>query len=108
LSTSIWRTAPICQICGFGWSFGRKYGKAVFAVEHGVRHQAVQAYAIGATDLVDRPVDRSILLATLFGDLGVLGSDPAALPIANSDGIRRGSEPSKDICLGRIQVMHLI
>jgi len=67
-----------------------KYGKAIFAVEHGVRHQAVQAYAIGATDLVDRPVDRSILLATLFGDLGVLGGDPAASPIANSDGISAG------------------
>ena len=39
-----------------------KNGKTIFAVDRGVRHQTVQAYAIGATDVVDRPVDRKALL----------------------------------------------
>jgi putative nucleotidyltransferase with HDIG domain len=67
-----------------------RHGKAVFVVGHGVRLQAVQAYAIGATDLVDRPADRKSLLAALLGDIGVLAGDPAELPIGNSDGISAG------------------
>jgi putative nucleotidyltransferase with HDIG domain len=65
-------------------------GKAVFVVEHGVRLQAVQAFAIGATDLVDRPADRKSLLAALLGDIGFLAGDPAALSIDNTDGISAG------------------
>jgi HD-GYP domain-containing protein (c-di-GMP phosphodiesterase class II) len=67
-----------------------KYGKAIFAVEPGIRRQVAQAFAIGATDLVDRPIDRRALLATLFGDIGSLAGDPAALSIGNSDGISAG------------------
>ncbi len=66
------------------------HGKAIFVVEHGVRLQAVQAFALGATDLVDRPADRKSLLAALLGDIGVLAEDPATLSIGNSDGISAG------------------
>jgi EAL domain-containing protein (putative c-di-GMP-specific phosphodiesterase class I) len=44
-----------------------KYGKAIFAVERGVHRQIVQAFAAGATHLVDRPIDHGTLLTTLFG-----------------------------------------
>jgi putative nucleotidyltransferase with HDIG domain len=67
-----------------------KYGKAVFVIEQGVRHQVAQAFAVGATDLVDRPVDRKTLLAALFGDIGSLVGDPAVFPIGSSDGISAG------------------
>src|SRR5207344_327900 len=35
-------------------------------------------------------IDRRALLATLFGDIGSLAGDPAALSIGNSDGISAG------------------
>jgi putative nucleotidyltransferase with HDIG domain len=41
-------------------------GKVVFIVEPRIRRQAVQAFAIGATDVMSRPVDASALLAKLF------------------------------------------
>ncbi|HEY4403108.1 MAG TPA: HD domain-containing phosphohydrolase [Xanthobacteraceae bacterium] len=65
-------------------------GKAVFVVEHGVRRQVAQAFAIGATDLVDRPIDRKALLTALLGEIGSLASDPAAFSIGTSDGISAG------------------
>jgi putative nucleotidyltransferase with HDIG domain len=67
-----------------------KYGKAIFVVEHGVRLQAVQAFAVGATDLVERPIDRKTLLTTLLGDLGSLAGDPTAFSTGDSDGISAG------------------
>jgi putative nucleotidyltransferase with HDIG domain len=65
-------------------------GKAIFVVEHGVRRQVAQAFAIGATDLVDRPIDRKTLLTALLGDIGSLAGDPAAFSIGSSDGISAG------------------
>jgi putative nucleotidyltransferase with HDIG domain len=67
-----------------------KRGKAIFIVEHGVRLQAVQAFAVGATDLVERPVDRKALLTALFGDIGSLAGEPAAFSAGISDGISAG------------------
>jgi putative nucleotidyltransferase with HDIG domain len=67
-----------------------KYGKAIFVVERDVRHQVAQAYAVGATDLVDRPIDRKTLLTTLFGDLGALLGEASAFSFGNSDGISAG------------------
>ena len=65
-------------------------GKAIFVVAHGVRRQAAQAFAMGATDLVDRPIDRKALLTALLGDIGALSGDPAAFSIGSSDGISAG------------------
>jgi hypothetical protein len=67
-----------------------KYGKAVFVVAQGVRRQVAQAFAVGATDLVDRPIDRKAVLTTLFGDIGSLAGDPAAFSMGSSDGISAG------------------
>jgi putative nucleotidyltransferase with HDIG domain len=67
--------------------FRPKRGKAIFVVEHGVRLQAVQAFAVGATDLVERPVDRKRLLTAFFGDIGSLAGDPA---VFSADGISAG------------------
>ncbi len=64
-----------------------KDGKAIFAVERGARLQAAQAYAVGATDLLERPLDRKRLVTKLLGDFGALVGNPAALSIGNSEGI---------------------
>src|SRR5262245_512931 len=37
------------------------HGQVIFAVNRGSRHEAIQAYAIGATDVVPRPVDGRLL-----------------------------------------------
>ena len=42
-----------------------KTAKAIFAIDRGIHHQEVQAYAIGATDLIHRPLTREGLLAKL-------------------------------------------
>jgi putative nucleotidyltransferase with HDIG domain len=62
-----------------------KGGKAIFAVEPSVRRQVAQAYAIGATDLVDRPIDGKSLLRMFWGDLTSLANDPTGTSIVNSD-----------------------
>jgi len=67
-----------------------KDGKAIFAVEHGVWREAVQAYSVGATDLLERPYDRKTLLAKLLGDIDSLVGNPVASPIGNFDGFLAG------------------
>jgi HD-GYP domain-containing protein (c-di-GMP phosphodiesterase class II) len=67
-----------------------KSGKAIFVVEHGARRQAVQALAIGATALVERPIDRNVLISALFGDISALAGTPSTLSIGNIDGISAG------------------
>ncbi len=67
-----------------------KTGSVIFAVAHGVRRQVSQAYALGATDFVERPLDRGTMLKVLFGDIGYLvGNTPAVLP-KNSNGVLAG------------------
>jgi HD-GYP domain-containing protein (c-di-GMP phosphodiesterase class II) len=50
----------------------------------------VQAYAVGATDVLERPFDRKALLMTLLGDIGSLVGDSSDLSISNSEGILAG------------------
>jgi putative nucleotidyltransferase with HDIG domain len=68
---------------------GPQNRKVIFAVDRGIRHQAVQAYAIGATDLVPRPIDRNMLLEKLLGVAAPLSELPAACA-ENPDGISAG------------------
>jgi putative nucleotidyltransferase with HDIG domain len=64
-------------------------GKVVFAVSPGVRQQVVQAYALGATDVVERPMARGALLNVLFGDItGLAGTGTELVP--GSKGIAAG------------------
>jgi putative nucleotidyltransferase with HDIG domain len=62
----------------------------IFAVDEGVRHQAVQAYALGATDLVHRPIDGPTLLKKLLGDIGTLLGEAATLSNGRSAGVAAG------------------
>jgi putative nucleotidyltransferase with HDIG domain len=49
-----------------------KQRTVIFAVDKGARRQAVQACALGATELVTRPVDGKMLLNSLLGDFDSL------------------------------------
>jgi putative nucleotidyltransferase with HDIG domain len=58
-------------------------GKVLFAVDSGARHQAIQAYALGATDLVTRPIASDLLLTKLMGDIRALAGNDFAAGSAN-------------------------
>ena len=62
-------------------------GKAVFVVDHGVMRQTVQAFAIGATDIAEHPLDRKALLKMLLGDLDSIAAAPLAPELSKSAGI---------------------
>jgi putative nucleotidyltransferase with HDIG domain len=64
--------------------------KVIFAVEPRIRHQAVQAYAIGATDLVPRPIDRNVLLEKLLGAAAAPRPELPATAAKDPDGISAG------------------
>jgi HD-GYP domain-containing protein (c-di-GMP phosphodiesterase class II) len=63
----------------------------IFVVDRGARREAVQAYSIGATDLLERPFDRKLLLAKLLSDTLPLAGDMAAYPIGASEGVAAGA-----------------
>jgi putative nucleotidyltransferase with HDIG domain len=79
-----------------------KGGKVIFAVARGVRREAVQAFAVGATDVVDRPVAGKALLLTLFGDIGSLFDDPSLPSRENSEGVLQGGGALRSIFLSAV------
>jgi putative nucleotidyltransferase with HDIG domain len=74
-------------------------GKVIFAVNRSRRREAVQAYAIGATDVIDRPVDGRVLLTRLFGDIGPLFDDVFSPTPDAADGLAKGGGALRDIFL---------
>ena len=56
-----------------------KDGKIIFVTQPGSRIETTQAYALGATDVVNCPIDAKELLKTVWSDFAVLGGDCADL-----------------------------
>jgi response regulator RpfG family c-di-GMP phosphodiesterase len=56
-----------------------KGGKIIFVTQPGSRVETTQAYALGATDVVNCPIDAKELLKTVWSDFAVLGGDCADL-----------------------------
>jgi putative nucleotidyltransferase with HDIG domain len=79
-----------------------KGGKVIFAVERGVRREAVQAYAAGATEVVDRPVEGKALLLKLFGDIGSMFGDDALAAMNSEDGVSKGGDALRGIFLSAV------
>jgi putative nucleotidyltransferase with HDIG domain len=79
-----------------------KGGKVIFAVERGISGETVQAFALGATDVVDRPIDGRVLLTKLFGDIGSLFDDASVSPAANSEGVLQGEGALRSIFLSAV------
>jgi putative nucleotidyltransferase with HDIG domain len=74
-----------------------KNAKTIFAVDRGSHVQEVQAYAIGATDLMLRPIEGKSLLIKLFGDLETLAGDCADFPLAGSHGVAEGAKALQNV-----------
>jgi putative nucleotidyltransferase with HDIG domain len=79
-----------------------KGGKVIFAVERGIRREAVQAFAVGATEVVDRPVEGKALLMKLFGDIGSLFDGAVLASEVNGDGVSRGGDALRGIFLSAV------
>jgi putative nucleotidyltransferase with HDIG domain len=81
-----------------------KDAKVIFIVDKASRLEAARAYAIGATDLLHRPIDAKALLAKLHGDVQLL-ADPSDLPFEKSPGIAAAFGALQDVfasaCLGQ-------
>jgi putative nucleotidyltransferase with HDIG domain len=73
-----------------------KHGQAIFAVNRGSRLESIQAYAIGATDVLARPVDGKLLRRKLSGGLISVAPNPAGSEAAG-DGISVCVESLQDI-----------
>jgi putative nucleotidyltransferase with HDIG domain len=56
-----------------------KGGKVIFATQPGSRLEQTQAYALGATDVVNSPIDTKELLQKIWSDFAVLGGDASDL-----------------------------
>jgi putative nucleotidyltransferase with HDIG domain len=63
-----------------------KDAKVVFIAKKGCRLEALQAYAMGATDLVHHPFDRKTLLGKLYGDFESLAGSPSDFSTEDSPG----------------------
>jgi putative nucleotidyltransferase with HDIG domain len=58
-----------------------KCTKTVFVVDKSSRAEKVQAYALGATDIIHRPIKGKALLNTLLGDFDSLALDTSHPPL---------------------------
>ena len=81
-----------------------KDGKAVFVTDKTSHIQAIQAKALGATDIVHRPLDGNTLAHKLLGDCGAISSDDPENEIKKSPGVVAALDALHDIfssaCLG--------
>jgi putative nucleotidyltransferase with HDIG domain len=74
-----------------------KDGKAIFITDKASRVEDVQAFAIGATDVVHRPVDRTGLISKLWGDFSSLAGRPSEFLTEKSEGIEAAIGSLQDI-----------
>ena len=81
-----------------------KGAAVIFAIDKGARLQQLRANAIGATGVLQRPVEPGDVLTLLWGDVLALATRPTDPAIQNSKGISAGADALKKIfasaCLG--------
>ena len=63
-----------------------KDGKAVFLIDKSSRIEVTRAYALGATAILNRPLDPKELTAALLGDFAALAGDRSALSPQDAPG----------------------
>jgi putative nucleotidyltransferase with HDIG domain len=82
-----------------------KDGKVVFITDKASHAQAIQARALGATNIVHRPLDAGTLVQQLLGDFDAPTTDHLQNPIKESPGVRAGLDALHNIfstaCLGK-------
>jgi putative nucleotidyltransferase with HDIG domain len=71
--------------------------KAIFVVDKASRIEVTRAYAVGATDILHRPIDVTELLAKLCGEVVALAGDATTFPLHNAPGIAAAVETLQSI-----------
>lgn len=78
--------------------------KAIFITDKTSHLQHTRAYALGATDVLHRPIDGRTLLAKLWGDVASLSADPGNETIRKSPAVSKAVDTLHNIfssaCLG--------
>lgn len=81
-----------------------KDGKVIFVVDKSSHIEATQAYAIGATHVVHRPLDRRELLTKLWGDFTELARNASDSSVENSPSVVAAFDALRKVfssaCLG--------
>jgi putative nucleotidyltransferase with HDIG domain len=76
----------------------------IVVVDRGVRHQAVQAFAFGANDVISRPVERSVLLERLLSSAEFPAGLSSAITSEHQDPVLVGVDALQDafkaVCAG--------
>lgn len=60
-----------------------KGGKVIFVINKDLRTEKIQAQALGATDVIHRPINGKTLLSVLWGDFEALALDRSRSPLTN-------------------------
>jgi putative nucleotidyltransferase with HDIG domain len=80
------------------------HAKAIFITDKTSHLQHTRAFAMGATDLLHRPVEARALLAKLWGDVSALSADPGNPAIQKSPAVAKAVDTLQNIfssaCLG--------
>lgn len=78
--------------------------KVIFLTDKGSHLQETQAYALGATDVLHRPVNGRAVLGRLWGDVSAISPEPANRAIQNCPAVSNAVDTLKNIfasaCLG--------
>jgi len=78
--------------------------KVIFVTDKASHLQDTRAYAVGATDVIHRPIERRKLLAKLWGGVVSLATDPSNPPVQESPGFAAAVDSLQSIfssaCLG--------
>ena len=74
-----------------------KYGQVIFVVDEKSQQEAMQAFAMGATDLLPRPVERKALLTKLLGDIEALAREASDSLIGSGNGVSAGVSALQNI-----------
>jgi putative nucleotidyltransferase with HDIG domain len=81
-----------------------KDAKVIFAIDKASHLQSIQATALGATGILNRPFERQALIKMLLGDLESMSTDDPGDPISTSPGVGEALDALRKIfetaCLG--------
>ena len=81
-----------------------KDGKVVFVIDETSRSEKIQAHALGATDVIHRPINGKALLTLLWGDFNSLVLDTSAPPLRSIPGVGPAFDALENVfssaCLG--------
>ena len=92
---------------------GRKpaHAKAIFITDKTSHLQQTRAVALGATDVLYRPLDTRALLGKLWGDVSTLSADPANAAIRKEPAVATAVDTLRNIfasaCMGEIGRAHV-